>query len=153
MSSPARTVRETISPEALASISGRELLIEHLGHWPTFHDFEVLSLALERAVVSAAACDLRVTFLVFDLSKAPDDPDRRQASAEFLFEGIDALHIDGFNHQNPIIGLSIVPTDERRFRVEWGGTCMQHDVSFTCGRVAVLRVVDLNPFRRPSPSL
>ena len=145
----------SVSPEVLALISGRELLIKHLGHWPTFHDFEVLSLHLERAVVPAAACDLRVTFLVFDLNKAPDDPERRQASAEFLFESIDALHIDGFNHQNPIIGLSIVPCgrDEQGFRVEWGGTCMQHEVSFTCGRVAVLRVVDLNPFRKASPSL
>lgn len=155
MPSSKRTFQETISPEVLARISGRELLIEHLGHWPTFHDFEVLSLLLERAVVPAATCDLRVTFLVFDLSKAPDDPERRQASAEFLFESIDALHIDGFNHQNPILGLSIVPCggEEHGFRVEWGGTCMQHDVSFTCGRVAVLRVVDLNPFRKALPSL
>jgi len=155
MPSSERTFHEPISPEVLALISGRELLIGQLGHWPTFHDFEVLSLLLERAVVSAAACDLRATFLVFDLSKAPDDPERRQASAEFLFESIDALHIDGFNHQNPIIGMSIVPSggEERGVRVEWGGTCMQHDVSFTCGRVSVLRVVDLNPFRKASPSL
>ena len=98
------TVDEAISPEVLASISGHELLSQHLGHWPTFHDFEVLSLVLERAVVSAVACDLRVTFLVFDLSKAPGDPERKQTSAEFLFESIDSLHIDGFNHQNPIMG-------------------------------------------------
>ena len=127
--------------------------IEYLGHWPTFHDFEVLSLHLERAVVSAAACDLRATFLVFDPSKAPDDPERRQASAEFLFESIDALDIDGFNHHNPTIGLSIVPCDERGFRVAWGGTCMEHEVSFTCAGVSVLRVVDLNPFRKASPGL
>ena len=34
------TVDEAISPEVLASISGHELLSQHLGHWPTFHDFE-----------------------------------------------------------------------------------------------------------------
>src|SRR5438093_9856580 len=147
MRSPERTFQETISPETLAIISGRELLIQHLGHWPTFHDFELLSLTLERAVVSAITHDLRATFFVFDLNRSPDDPERKQGTAEFLFEGIDALHIEGFNHQNPIMGLSIVPCEplgeERRFRVEWGGTCMQHDVSFTCGRIAVLRVVDL----------
>ncbi len=155
MPSSERTDHETISPEVLALISGRELLIEQLGYWPTFEDFEVLSILLERAVISAAACDLRVTFFVFDLNKAPDDPERRQASAEFLFENIDALHIEGFDHQNPIIGLSIVPCEgeEHRFRVTWGGTGLQHEVSFTCGRVAVLRVVDLNPFRKPSLGL
>jgi hypothetical protein len=133
------------------------LLIQHLGHWPTFHDFEVLSLILERATVPAAACDLKATFFVFDLTKSPDDPERKQGTAEFLFEGIDALHIDGFNHQNPIIGLSIVgaepSAEQKRFRVQWGGTCMQHEVSFTCSRIAVLRVIDLNPFRKTFPSL
>ena len=155
MQRPTRTYPETILPEVLASISGRELLVQHLGHWPTFHDFEVLSLALDRPVIPAADCALKVAFLVFDLSKEPSDPERRQASVEFLFESINELHIDGFNHQNPIIGLSIVPCDgaQGRFRVEWGGTGMQHEVSFTCGRVSVLRVIDLNPFRRPSPSL
>jgi hypothetical protein len=60
-------------------------------------------------------------------------------------------------HQNPIMGLSVVPSEplgqEQCFRVQWGGTCMQHDVSFTCGQIAVLRVVDLNPFRKAFPSL
>jgi hypothetical protein len=157
MSPAERAIQETISPETLASISGRELLIQHLGHWPTFHDFEVVSLTLERAVVSAATRDLRATFFVFDLQKAPSDPERRQGTAEFIFENIDSLRIDGFNHQNPIMGLSIIPSEplgeQQRFRVKWGGTCMQHDVSFTCGRIAVLRVMDLNPFRKVVRSL
>jgi hypothetical protein len=157
MPPPERTFQETILPETLALISGRELLIQHLGHWPTFHDFEVLSLTLERAVVSALTHDLRATFFVFDLQKAPSDPERKQGSAEFLFESIDALHIDGFNYQNPIMGVSITPSeplgDERRFRVEWGGTCMHHEVSFTCGQISILRVVDLNPFQKVFPSL
>jgi len=157
MPSSERTFDRVISPETLALISGRELLIQHLGHWPTFHDFEVISLTLERALVSATAHDLRATFLIFDLHKAPDDQERKQGSAEFLFESVDDLHIEGFNHQNPITGLCIGPSsplrDERRLRVEWGGACMQHEVSFSCGRIAVLRVVDLNPFRRALPAL
>ncbi len=155
MRSSTRTFPEIISADVLASISGRELLVEHLGHWPTFHDFEVLSMTLERPVILAAACNLKVTFLVFDLGKAPNDPERKQGTAEFLFESVDALHIDGFNHQNPIIGWSIVPVtgEPGSFRVEWGGTGMQHEVSFTCRRISVVRVVDLNPFQKPSPSL
>jgi hypothetical protein len=33
MPSPERPFEGTVSPEVLAQISGRELLIEHLGHW------------------------------------------------------------------------------------------------------------------------
>jgi hypothetical protein len=157
MPSQERTFNQAIAPEVLERISGRELLIEHLGHWPTFHDFEVVSLTLERAVVPAATHDLRATFFVFDLGKSPEDPERKQGTAEFLFESVDQVRIDGFNHQNPILGLSIAPAEPlgegRRFHVQWGGTCMQHDVSFTCGRIAVVRVVDLNPFRKAFASL
>jgi hypothetical protein len=152
-----RTLNQSIAPETLELIVGGELLIQHLGHWPTFHDFEVVSLTLERAVVSATTHDLRVTFFVFDLGKSPDDPERKQGTAEFLFESVDQVRIDGFNHQNPIMGLSVASAEplgeERRFHVQWGGTCMQHDVSFTCGRIAVVRVIDLNPFRKTFPSL
>jgi hypothetical protein len=157
MPTPERTFEKELAPEILELISGSELLIQHLGHWPTFHDFEVVSLTLERAIVSAATKDLRATFFVFDLGKSPDDPDRKQGTAEFLFENIDHVRVDGFNHQNPIMGLWVVPAEtlggERRFRVQWGGTCIQHDVSFTCGRIAVVRVVDLNPFRKAFPNL
>lgn len=146
-----------ISPEVIASISGRELLIEHLGYWPTFHDFEVVAITLERALLKATACDLRATFLVFDTQKTPDDSQRKQGTAEFLFEDVDDLQIDGFNHQNPIMGLSIIPAEpsgfQRRFQVKWGGTGMRHEVSFICGRISVLRVIDLNPFRKPNPGL
>ena len=143
-----------IAPGTLAQILGHERLIKHLGYWPTFDDFEVASVALSRAVVAAAACTLRVTFLVFDSKKKPDAPDRKQGSAELLFEDVDALHIDGFNHQNPILGLSIVqiePIAEKvRFQVAWGGSAIKHDVSLICSAISVVQVVDLNPFQKPS---
>lgn len=157
MPSTERKFDEPISPEVLAAISGRELLIQHLGHWPTFEDFEVISLVLERAIVSATACDLKATFFVFDLTRSPADPERKQGTAEFLFENIDALHIDGFNHQNPIMSLSIVRAEpsggQIRFRVQWIGPGRPHQVSFTCSRIAVLRVIDLNPFCKALPNL
>jgi hypothetical protein len=144
-------------PETLVRISGRELLIEHLGYWPTFHDFEVLSIELNRALVLATTHDLRATFLVFDLNKRPDEPERKQGSAEILFESVDDLKIVGFNHQNPIMGLAIDPAEpfvgEPRFCVKWGGTYMPHEVSFSCRRISVLRVVDLNPYRKAFPGV
>src|SRR5439155_15485046 len=92
----------------IALIAGRDLLIEHLGYWPDFEDFEVFSIVLERAAWDLTATnDLRATFFVFDIRKRTGDPDRREGTAEILFESIDLLEISGFNHQNPIMGLSV----------------------------------------------
>jgi hypothetical protein len=153
MSTQDRSFDQTIAPEILECISWRELLIRHLGHWPSFHDFEVILLTLERAVVAAVTHDLRATFFVFGINKSPDDPERKQGTAEILFESIEALHIDGFNHQNPIMGVSILPSEPLGFKVVWGGTCMHHEVSFTYGRIAILHAVDLNPFSKTFPCL
>jgi len=49
MQDPERVIDGTISAEVLASIAGRELLTNHLGAWPTFHDYEVISIILDRA--------------------------------------------------------------------------------------------------------
>jgi hypothetical protein len=99
--SPLPKVYEEISPEVLALISERELLVQHVGYWPKFEDFEVLSITLERPVLSATAHDLRATFLVFDLNKAPGDPERRQGSAELLFEDIERITHRGFQLSEP----------------------------------------------------
>jgi hypothetical protein len=154
---PERSIDGSVSPEIIADIHGRELLIEHLGHWPTFDDFEVISISLERAPwLTTATCDLRATFYVYDSQQEPEAPERKQAFAELLFSHINDLRIAGFNHQNPIMGLSITRSassdSQPTFLVEWGGTCMQHDVSFSCTRISMLRVIDLNPFRKPIPT-
>src|SRR5262245_40378548 len=153
MQDPERFINGVISNEVLVDIVDRELLIDHLGCWPTFHDFEVVSIVLERAPwPTTATRDMRATFYVFDLAKQHEDPERKQGLAELLFKDIDDLRLEGFNHQNPIMGLSIVrdPSgySRRRFRVECGGTCMPHEVSFSCSHISVLRVIDLIPFRK-----
>jgi Immunity protein 50 len=150
---PERSIDGLVSSEVLGSIHGRELLIQHLGHWPTFHDFEVISISLERAPwLTTATCDLRAIFYVYDLQQPPAEPERKQAFAELLFEHIDELQIAGFNHQNPIMGLSITRRESSgaspSLFVEWGGTCLQHEVSFSCSRISVVRVIDLNPFQQ-----
>jgi hypothetical protein len=155
MTAPKTTSGQPIAPDILASIAGRELLIHHLGHWPTFHDFEVLSVTLERPVIIGAPPDLRATFFIFDLSQAPDSPGRKQGTAEILFEGIDNLRLEGFNHQNPIMGLSITPSEDpsRGYQVTWIGPAWKNDASFICEGITVLRVIDLNPFQKSLPRL
>ena len=45
---PKRDVDAT-PDDVVQLIRGRELLVEHLGYRPDLHDFEVLSITLERA--------------------------------------------------------------------------------------------------------
>jgi hypothetical protein len=143
-----RQIDGNISKETLAKIRGHELLVSHLGYWPKFEDFEVISINLERAPLTpTSTSDLRATFSAFDINKRPTDPERKQALVEIQFEGILDLQIEGFNHQNPITGLSIKQTDSK-FQIEWGGTVLKHEVSFVCNCITVLRVIDLNPFRK-----
>jgi hypothetical protein len=145
-----------ISAAALQAVRGAELVTEYFGVWPAFHDFEVISIHVERAPwLMAATSDLRVTFYGFDILKAVEDPERKQVMIEMLFQGVDALKIDGFNHQNPIIGLCIQSLElpgNGRWSVSWGGTGIRHEVSFLCHEMAVVRVTPLNPFRRSIPN-
>ncbi|MES2697223.1 MAG: Imm50 family immunity protein [Verrucomicrobiota bacterium] len=135
-------------PMVIATIAGHERVVAYLGHWPTFHDMEVITLSLERVPVRVVTtADLRATFAISDLGKAPDDPERKQALLELMFESVDAVEIKGWAHQNAILGMSLAKTGDAAspIGVTWGGC--GHDVSFRCGRIAVLSLREINPFR------
>ncbi len=145
---PERAIAHTVPTKSvMARVRNADLLTQHLGRWPTFHDFEVISISLERAPYrDCTACDLRAEFYVYDLAT-----DERPALAELLFHDVEDVKIDGFNYQNPIMGLGmrLVRQKGRRsptIAVEWGGTLMRHDASFLCDRITVVRVMDLDPF-------
>lgn len=150
MLNPERRIDGNISEEILRKISANELVISHFGFWPTFEDFEIFSITLERAPWPVTAMnDLRAVFSGFDINKKHTDPERKQALIEIQFAEVANLKIDGFNHQNPITGLSIKEiSGDYKFQIEWGGTFMRHEVSFICNHISVLRVIDLNPFRK-----
>lgn len=136
----------------MARIRGADLIQQQLGCWPDFHDFEVISIALERAPWNnGITCDLRAVFYIFNNQRHESSPERKPAHAELLFHDIDQLRISGFNHQNPIIGLGLRLTICKRLRrellsVQWGGTCMHHEVRFRCDSITVVRVMEIDPF-------
>lgn len=145
-----------IAAEVLGLISGRELVIQHFGEWPSFHDSEVISIKLERALVMAVTHTLCARFFVYDNQKEKHDPHGKQALVELLFESVDNnLKIEGFNWQNPVTFLSIElvksEMDSRLFRVAWGGSGLHHEVAFDCAGISVLQVIELNPFCKPYP--
>jgi hypothetical protein len=150
-----RTIRELVTPEAIAEIEGANLLIERFGEWPTFEDAEVLSLNLDRGnhwwVIQSGEWSQRIppsliaTFYVFDGRYAPEAPERKPTKVVIQFNEFEIFEIDGFNHQNPIVGLGInfefsKNMNKNLFSVNWGGTGIKHEVSFSCGHIKVLSV-------------
>jgi hypothetical protein len=144
------------SPDVVAAVERAHLLIERLGHWPTFEDFEVLSLQFDRgnlmkifetsAWTEQIEPNLTAVFYGFDIRYSPTHPDRKPILITMRFHGsFERFALDGFNHQNPICGLAMAfeySENLRRnlFAVDWGGTGVHHDASFTCERVEVVAV-------------
>jgi hypothetical protein len=150
-----RTIEELTSPEAIAAIEGANLLIARFGEWPTFEDAEILALNLDRGnhwwVVETGEWGQRVPpsltaiLYVFDFRHADDNPARKPTKAVIRFEELEDFEIDGFNHQNPIVGLGIKfhfskNMNKNLFSVDWGGTGIKHEASFTCERIQVMSV-------------
>ena len=131
-------------------IEGEERLIAHFGRWPSFHDAEVVRLAIERRpnLGRGDGPTLDLTIHAFETTRELE-PDgcfrlRRHAVVRFRFDGVVDLELRGFNEQNVLFDLSIAdrPEDAEGCRVEvslhasyglWG--------RFRCRRVEVAEVV------------
>lgn len=150
-----RTLEELTPPEVVAAIEGANLLVERFGEWPTFEDAEVLALNLDRGnhwwVLETGEWERRIpesltaTFYVFDFRYSDDNANRKPTKAVIRFEGLEDFEIDGFNHQNPIVGLGIKylfskNLNKNLFSVDWGGTGIRHEASFTCELIQVMSV-------------
>lgn len=148
-----RTLHELIDPKAIELIEGADLLLNRFGDWPTFEDAEVLSLSFDRGnhwwVLETGEWSRRVppsliaTFYVFDSRYAEHAPERKPTKVSIQFYEFREVEIDGFNYQNPIVGLGIKLTysadlKKTLFSIDWGGTAIPHEVSFSCERIHVL---------------
>jgi len=151
-----REGQETTPPEVVAAIEGAHLVLEWLGAWPAFDDFEIISLQFDRGNLmkvfetrvwsEIVHPSLTVVFYGFDVRYSPDEPNRKPMLITMRFHGtFGRFALDGFNHQNPIVGLEIIfeyseNLEKNVFAVDWGGTGMHHEASFSCERVEVLSV-------------
>lgn len=152
---PERPIPEHTDVAIVAAIERSQLLIERFGYWPTSHDAEVLKLVFERGnhlqIVQTGAWSERipeslvVRFYVFDWDRREETPPYRPTFVTLRFESLERFGLEGFNDQNPIIGLGITreySANRRKdlFAVDWGGTAMSHEVSLTCERITVQSV-------------
>jgi hypothetical protein len=112
------------SAELLLDVpGGADLLRWFDGRVPTFHDAEVLTLALDRK----AETD-NVSIYTFELTPDLDEKGffvlTKHVAVCFQLSGITNLELTDFNHQNVIDGLLLSRTESGGFRLElkpcWG---------------------------------
>ena len=128
-------------------ITNHEMVTNFLGAWPSFDDFEVVSMLLERSHDGEEPWPvLTIQFLGFRSDVGPESPERNKCLLTLRFGGVENLELRGFNHQNAINGLVVAALwsehlDREVFNVE----LIQGfgvGAAFGCGEI---EVVSVNP--------
>lgn len=90
-------------------IQNKELLVNRFGHWPSFHDAEIISMRLERAGEDAPY--LEVDIHVFEMTKQIAVKGhyvlKNHTRTTFRFCEISLEYLKWFNHQNVLSDLII----------------------------------------------
>jgi hypothetical protein len=133
-------------------IDNYELVIARLGMWPSFHDAEVLQLALARshlgtskALVPTLDLHLRGWVMTPEVTAQGIHKIHGDAIFHFRFEGISDLQLEGFNHQNVLsamnLGLSEHSSlaEHRVLRVELE-QCYEFQASFVARKASVVGI-------------
>lgn len=138
-------------------IQGFELVVAHLGLWPSFHDAEVLKLVIDRTNVATSEelspvldLHLRGWVMTSEVTEQGFYKHHGEAVFRFRFEGVTNLRIEGFNNQNVLSALNLELTDHPHdtgrhvLQVELEH-CYEFEASFTAQKA---RVVSVTPFLR-----
>ena len=133
-------------------VQGAEKLMELFGHWPSFHDAEVISLMLDQSgqdddfgpslVATIRAFDITDEVLPSGFLKLA-----HECTAVIAFREVVELHLADFEAQNVLWGLHIVDIRDRQlerqnFEVRFAGV-KGLDARFQCRGVEVLSVTPL----------
>jgi hypothetical protein len=96
--------------EVTDEVPGTSELIAWFGHWPSFHDAEVLEVALRRSGNST------IRIHAFEMTDQVNSQgffiQTKHVIVSFVLEGVTNLHLDCFNKQNVISGLLLKQTAE-----------------------------------------
>src|SRR5919206_4373683 len=106
----------------MIEIERANLLTALFGHWPSFHDAEVLSMRL--AARGDGAPSLEVEFEVAEMSPETDDRgyyrDRCRARVHVRFSDLRRVQLHGFLYQNVLTTLQIEESGPEVYD-EWFG--------------------------------
>jgi hypothetical protein len=147
------------TPKVEEFIDCSKKLTDIFGYWPSFHDAEILELTLWRGDVEPDVG--RYVFPVFQvrihlwgLSNETGSLTREHHTlATIRFHDVNEFRMEGFNHQNAILGLSITRQDRCSgpspvFAVHFN-PAFGMGASFVCGRVEVVDVLRCSEEGKP----
>ena len=92
---------------AVRQIANSEIVIQHFGYWPNFHDAEIKKVLFE----ANPGFYPSVTFVIraFETTNETDEKgyyrQTKQCEIEVQFTEIKEIEFDGFSHQNVILAL------------------------------------------------
>jgi hypothetical protein len=92
---------------AMSRVVNSEILFEHFGYWPTFHDAEVVKVTFESLPTYRSA----VTFTIHAFEMISEVNEKgyfnltKKCQIELQLIGIKELEFDYFSHQNVIFEL------------------------------------------------
>lgn len=114
------------------------------GRWPSFHDAEVLGVELVRRYGDPAGPGLVARIHAFSMTDRVDGRGyfilENHSIVVLRFDGIEALEMDGFNHQNALNRLGIAgPDPEGRFEVHLD-PAYGVEARFTCRAIEVVSI-------------
>ena len=135
-------------------IEGSKKLTDIFGYWPSFHDAEVIEVALWRGDVEPEAGRyvfpvLKAHLHLWELTEDVDSRGflilRHHTLTTLRFHDVNEFRMEGFNHQNAILGLSIAHQDRSEgptpvFAVHFN-PAHGMGATFICSRVEVVDAV------------
>lgn len=149
-----------MEPELLAQIPGADRLVERFGHWPSFHDAEILRLVLDRAGSGPDHANAPTSELLIHTWRSTKQVDARgyyvrekHTLVRFRLERVHDLELAALTEQNVISSLRITPEEvEGRpaFRVGLS-PCYGLAGSLLCGRVVIAEITPCNEHAQPTP--
>jgi hypothetical protein len=88
-------------------IENSNLIIDHFGYWPTFHDSEIISITFERTLDKGTSSAL---LRVYSFEMTDKVVNRFYKLIKHCFVDIEIsdlvkTEMDGFNHQNAVLAL------------------------------------------------
>jgi hypothetical protein len=100
--------------KAFKLIENYEVVIDAFGYWPSFHDAEIHWLKLERLTESYQGyfCpNIEFAIHCWEMTSETTEDGyfklQKLHLVHFKFEDIYDMELDGFNHQNALLGLNI----------------------------------------------
>ena len=127
-------------------VRAADRLTNIFGHWPTFHDAEVVRVVLDRRGPGGPTLEAEIH--VFEMTSEVDPAGyyvlKNHTLVTLRFRGVELRALSSFNHQNVLYELSLTPIDPaqhagRSVAVELVSS-FGMEASFECGDCEVVSV-------------